>query len=196
MDSSERNVVQRLVDEMMPSASLGTPTSQEWALAVTEFEQDVNDIFSLVCPDLFRDGMKSIEKIQKEHPNHGGVQAWSSVFNGIGVIANRITIPHRDPAGRSEWYDLLLAAGTYDDAYLDVHDLGAQFTYKPGTVIAICGRLLRHGIDRWNGGERICYAHYMRNNVLHRQGIQSSSWVYEHIYFPYMSRKFVDRRGV
>src|SRR5208283_4480797 len=100
-----------------------------------------------------------------------------STFNGISVIVNRKTPLHRDPGGQMEWYDVLLAAGTYTTATLDVPDLGAHFSCKPGTVVVICGRVLQHGVKSWEGGERICYAHFMRNNVLNRQNIQNSSWV-------------------
>jgi hypothetical protein len=190
-----RNVMhmQSLEDEPGPSQTLSTPVTPAFLAAITETEGDINNIMSLVAPRLHSDGIESVECAKAEFPDHAGIHSWPSNFSGIGVIVNRKTPLHRDAAGRMEWYDILLAAGTYTTATLDVPDLGACFLYKPGTVVAICGRVFRHSVNSWVGGERICYAHYMRNNVLNRQGIQNSSWVEEKVYRDWMSPQYLRR---
>jgi hypothetical protein len=188
--------LQRLVDEPGPSRTLADPETTEWIAAITDTESDIDHIFSLIAPKLHRDGIRSLECSKVNFPDHPGVHSWPSSFSGIGIIVNRKTPLHRDPSGRMEWYDILLAAGTYTTATLDVADLGARFKYTPGTVVALCGRVFRHGVMSWEGGERICYAHYMRNNVLNRQEIQNSSWVEDKQYKEWMSQSYLSRQVV
>jgi hypothetical protein len=180
---------------MTPSQTISIPAALPWMNEISNTEQAVNHIFSLIAPKLHEDGMESVQKIKAAHPDHVGVQTWPSDFNGIGVIVNRITPVHRDKGGRMEWYDLLVAAGTYRSAKMILSDLGAELQYNPGTAVAVTGRLFRHGVATWEGGERICYAHYMRNNVLERLEIQNSSWVDEDIYRDWMSPNYLKRRA-
>jgi hypothetical protein len=180
---------------MTPSQTISIPVTLTWMDAIRDAEQDVNLLFSLIAPNLHNDGVKSVAKIKEANPDHVGVQTWPSDFNGIGVIVNRITPVHRDKGGRMEWYDLLVAAGSYTSAKLVLSDLGAELDYRPGTSVAVTGRLFRHGVATWEGGERICYAHYMRNNVLDRLEIQNASWVEEKTYTDWMSPKYLRRRA-
>ena len=185
---------QRLEDTMKPSANLEREAVQ-WCSKMRSVNDDINAIFALISPQLYADGITSLNETKMEYPDHQGVQTWNSAFSGISVIVNRKTITHRDQGGRAPWYDILFSAGTYKDAYLDVPDLGASFRYKPGTVIAICGRLLRHGVKSWEGGNRMCLAYFMRNNVLHRQGIQSAGWVEAALYQSQMSSGYLARHA-
>jgi hypothetical protein len=183
------------VDDITPSQTISNRAALPWMAAISGAEMDVNYIFSLISPELHQDGLLAADKIRANNPNHPGVQNWPSDFNGIGVIVNRITPIHRDKGGRIEWYDILWAAGTYQSARMVLSDLGAELQYDPGTLVAITGRLLRHGVRKWEGGERICYAHYMKNDVLDRLEIQNSSWVKEELYRSLMSPHYLQRRA-
>jgi hypothetical protein len=185
---------QRLIDGMKPSQSLSKDGVQDWLDGIAGAENDLNALMSLIAPDLYDTGKASISMIQEEHENHPNLSKWSSIFTGISVIVNRKTPPHRDAGGCIEWYDLLVAAGTYRKAYLKLHDLRGRLLYNPGTVVAVCGKLFRHSVEDWSGGERICYAHYMRNNVIYRQGLQKPVWVQEGHYVEAMSRAYVHRQ--
>ncbi|KAI5991059.1 hypothetical protein F5J12DRAFT_786395 [Pisolithus orientalis] len=50
-----------------------------------------------------------------------------------------------DPHSWSDWYDMLVMVGDYEDCVLDIPMLGLQFLYNPGTVVAFSSRLLQHG---------------------------------------------------
>jgi hypothetical protein len=71
--------------------------------------------------------------------------------------------------------DLLLSAGQDHKAQLHVPDIGAQFSYSPGCLIGILGHTLPHSVPDWGEGERICFAHFFRDNVHQRLGIQRPS---------------------
>jgi hypothetical protein len=178
---------------MTPSQSLTSPVATSWLETITDMEQDINSLLSLIAPDLLQAGMEAIKTLKKSNKDHDNLQLWPTAFSAIGVIVNRKTLAHRDQGGWKSCFDILVAAGTYKECYLEVADAGASFEYKPGTAIAICGKLLRHSVPRWNGGERICYAHYMRNNVHNRLQVEQSGWNKYSNYTQFMSRKFVHR---
>ena len=65
---------------------------------------------------------------------------------------------------------------------LDVQDLGLKLLYFPGTGVAITGKVLRHAVETWDGGERICQAQFMKDAVHDRLGRQRPDWVYHKDY--------------
>ena len=60
---------------------------------------------------------------------------------------------------------------------LDVHELGSRLSYPPGTGVAIVGKVLRHGVKAWDGGERVCQARFMKDAVHDRLGQSRPEWV-------------------
>src|SRR5215510_13654244 len=107
----------------------------------------MDSILKLVAPDLYIAGWNAVKKSMDQHCDQPNVMLWPCAFSSISVIANRKTIVHRDSGGWPACYDLLLAGGNYGIGTLDVPDLNAKFIYKPGTVIAISGKVLRHSIE-------------------------------------------------
>jgi hypothetical protein len=126
------------------------------------------------------------------HPN---VSLWPSFFSGIEVISNRITPPHRDAQAAFPVYDFLVSAGTHEQAWLELPDLKANLSYKPCTVVAICGKVLRHAVLDWAGGERLCIAHFIRDNVHKRLDIPRPEWVKNTCYLKMMDDVFITRQG-
>lgn len=110
-------------------------------------------------------------------------QDWQSVYSGISVISNRISPAHRDLSGRLEWYDTL--ANYYNGAstpLLSIKDLGLTLEYSSGTVAAFCGTVLEHEVKPWGDGDRICYAHFMRENARERLKVPPAGWATQNSY--------------
>jgi len=185
---------QRLVDQMGPSTSLFGENIRLWLTEITDTENDINLILSLIAPDLYHAGHEAMDQIHSSNP-HPLVKSWPSVFSGISVISNRKTIAHRDQGGWPACFDILLACGDYSDAKFELPDVGGRFLYTPGTVVAVCGKVLRHAVYGWRGGDRVCYAHFMRDNVHNRLGVKRSGWSSLHRYRAAMSDKFLGRLG-
>ena len=179
---------------MAESESLHSPYASRWLKGIADVENDLNLLFCLIAPELYATGADAIRQLQEAEHAHKNVKAWPSVFSGMSVISDRQTPFHRDKGGWPACYDLLVAAGIYEEGWLDVPDIGAKFSYLPGTAVAICGKLLRHGVQHSIGGQRLCYAHYMRNNVLNRMTIPQTSWVTFKSYTHYMSPAFHARQ--
>jgi hypothetical protein len=178
---------------MAPSVSLLEPGVSDFLVGIKDTEEAVNLIFSLISPDLYEAGKTAVDSLKEQHKHHKNVLRWPSVFGGLGLISNRITPDHRDVGGCFPWYDILVAAGDYTEAFLDMPDLRTRFAYTPGTVVAVCGKLLRHGVCEWRGGERLCYAHYQRGNVMDRLRQERPCWVKYQSYMKMMSHNFSRR---
>ncbi|KAG6325793.1 hypothetical protein ID866_13296 [Astraeus odoratus] len=51
-------------------------------------------------------------------------------------------------------------------------DLEAEFAYFPGTMIFIAGKVSKHEVSKWNKGERIALAFYMKDAVHDRLTVE------------------------
>ena len=157
----------------------------------------MNCIAVLICPELHLIASKAIQKLRQGQGLkkwHENVKLWPSIFSGIEVISNRITPDHRDGQSAPPVYDFLVSAGTHKEAWLDLPDLEAKLSYKPCTVIAISGKVLRHGVKDWEGGERICVAHFIRDAVHNRLQLPRPGWVNMADYRSMMAEPFLERQ--
>ncbi|KAI6154764.1 hypothetical protein BKA82DRAFT_41504, partial [Pisolithus tinctorius] len=100
------------------------------------------------------------------------LQHWLSVFTNVSVISNQTTPFHWDPHSQSNWYDMLVMVGNYEDCVLDIPMLGLQFLYNPGTVVAFSSQLLSSV-----GGNQCYFAYYMRDNIHNWIGIPCGDWM-------------------
>ncbi|KAI5993177.1 hypothetical protein EDC04DRAFT_2613445 [Pisolithus marmoratus] len=77
-----------------------------------------------------------------------GSTGWPSIYLGIDVIVNQETPPHQDQASAPSLLDLV-----------------------PGTMVFLAGKLLTHSVPKWEKGERIALAHYMKDAIHNRFGL-------------------------
>ena len=138
---------------------------------------------SIVYPDLYRAGRTVFEKIISDPSQVKEGEAvlevlklWMSSFSGYGIISNCKTPLHRDNNSQGAWFDLLTTIGPYSGSRLILQNLGLELQYESGTMVAVLGRIVRHGTTDCNGS-RVCIAQYMRDNVLDRFGIDSPGFV-------------------
>ncbi|KAG1898414.1 uncharacterized protein F5891DRAFT_955544, partial [Suillus fuscotomentosus] len=64
-----------------------------------------------------------------------------SIFLGLEVIVNHVTLSHHDPGGAPSHYDLLVSLGIGYDATFSIEDLEAKLGYGPGTMNFILGKV-------------------------------------------------------
>lgn len=168
---------------MVPSKALKDPRSTCWCRTMEEVEPIANALTSIIAPDIYHAGCNSIKEIkQTQLSKHTGesymenVSRWPSIYSGISVICNRTTEYHTDRGAYPSAFDLLLSCGTHLHCQIDVLELGASFPYNPGTALAMNGWFLQHGVKDWVGGDRVCYAHYIKKNVHHRTKVEEAGW--------------------
>lgn len=95
------------------------------------------------------------------------LEFWSSPFHCMQLIINRETLNHRDTSGWTFGYDLLATFGDYNNGVLSLPTIGINCEYNPGTVTALMGKLIVHGVAPVNG-ERFCFAQFVRPGVFVR----------------------------
>ena len=79
------------------------------------------------------------------------------------------------------WYDLLTTLGNYHGGTLQLRGLGVTLQYEPGTMVWIAGRMVQCGVPEVDG-ERVCRAHWMRDKVMEKLGIEDNSWMNKNVY--------------
>ena len=179
-------------DLLYVSSAVKTETAGDFLQATVTHNIICNTLTSLVAPQLYDVGLAAIQLIKEGHSlhrTHQNVDLWTSVWSGFALIVNRKTPFHRDQGGAPPDYDLLISSGTHTSCVLEVCDLGLTANYVPGTAIAIAGKVLRHGVRTWDGGERICQAHFIKDAVHDRLGLPRPDWV---LYDTYLDLAWAD----
>jgi hypothetical protein len=171
--------LQQLNEQLHTSTSLQRAQATVFMGRIGHAEWLCNAVTALVAPNLYEAGRQAIERVQlgqDMNRTHGNVALWPSVFTGMQIIANRTTPPHRDRGGAPTHYDLLLSAGTHVKAELCLPEFGTKLSYPPGTIVELCGKVFIHEVDDWEGGERVCVAHMMKDDVHDRLNVMRPSW--------------------
>jgi hypothetical protein len=157
----------------------------QWLETSNGFERLLNLTLSLIHPQLFKSGLDILLKLRVHGPTMEIAKQWQSVYTGIAIISNRITPSHRDTKGKPEWFDLLVNyAGADVKPQLLINDLGLALDYSSGTVVGLCGTIFEHEVKSWGDGDRVCYAHFMREAVRQSLGAADPGWVNRSIYLP------------
>jgi hypothetical protein len=141
---------------------------------------------SLIHPELHQQGKKVLQALHDLESTSTIASEWESVCTGIQVISNRITPGHRDSKGRPEWYDILTSFGDGSLPRLLISDLGLSLAYYPGSVVGLCGTIFEHEVRAWGSGDRVCYAHFMRETVRQRLGVPAAGWAMQETYAQYL----------
>ena len=94
------------------------------------------------------------------------------------------------------WLFSLVSAERHSNAWLDLPDIDAWLSYDPCTVVALCGKILHHGVDPNWTGERLCIAHFIRDNVHNRLKLEWPPWVLHNSYLSFMDNGFCIRQSV
>ncbi|KAG2084905.1 hypothetical protein BD769DRAFT_1374620, partial [Suillus cothurnatus] len=166
---------ERIQDPLVTSESYASADVQTWLAAVSTTEFFWNAITAAVSPELFQAGSAAISGARREAYSGSkkslAASQWPSVFSGLEIIVNRITLSHRDGGGSPTLYDLLISLGVGHAATIKLADVQAELDYFPGTMLYISGRVLEHSVGPWDNGERFVIAHFMKDKVHDRLGV-------------------------
>lgn len=103
-----------------------------------------NAITAFIAPELFEAGLAAASKVSSatlQSKKPAPTSQWPSVFSGIELIVNQVTLGHRDAGGASSHYDLLASFGIGHNATFRIKDLEAELDYFPGTLVSILGKV-------------------------------------------------------
>ena len=171
------------------SASLKPATGmRDWLQEVVLFSALTGGLLRVMHPELYTAGIQALGLLAAapEHVKEGDdvlaiLEVWSSPFSSYSIISNRTTPVHRDNTSRPAWYDMLVTLGTYEDGIFGLPGVGLSFRYGPGSVVALCGKLLKHEVPEVKG-DRVCFAFYMRDKVHDRLHIPAPGWMHVNYY--------------
>jgi hypothetical protein len=173
---------------LLPSLNLRTQLylgAPKWMKLSNDVETFLNLTLSLIHPDLYDSGLLMLQRLRQLEGTKDIALKWQSVCTGISIISNRRTPSHRDSKGRPEWYDTLVSySGEGARPLLSIKDLGLDLKYSSGTVVGLCGTILEHQVSSWGVGDRVCYAHFMRESVRQRLDVPPAGWVNRNRYLP------------
>ena len=80
-------------------------------------------------------------------------------------MSNRKTIYHWNVGGSPHWYDMLATMGQYVRTKFHLPSLNMALFYNPGTIVAIARKVLPHGVDSVEMGDRVCFTWSFREDV-------------------------------
>ncbi|KAI6141076.1 hypothetical protein BKA82DRAFT_3957899, partial [Pisolithus tinctorius] len=78
---------------------------------------------------------------------------WNSIYSSMSLMVNQNSPPHKDTNGQKVWLDTLLTVRRYAPLDFIVPELGMQFRYNSGTVLAMSGVALVHQVDGTDGDQ-------------------------------------------
>ena len=176
------------IGTLTTSRTLRPDGAQAWMKEIRPVEQLLDKLFASISPKLHHAVSKAMLRVRWDKLSIGSsswsedrivetARSWPGATPGITVISNRATICHLDVNGHKMWYDILVAAGTYTACQFRVVDLNLEIKYLPRTVIALNGGLFRHEVIKWEGGDRVCYAHWVRPTLLQALSVPFPLWV-------------------
>ncbi|KAI6046874.1 hypothetical protein EDC04DRAFT_2597662 [Pisolithus marmoratus] len=140
---------QRLEDKVYESSPLKKQVVRQWLKDISYAEEFWNTIADIVLPDLAQVGRDAISaKADWVITQSPCPIRWPSIYLGIDVIVNQEAPPHLDQASAPSLLNLV-----------------------PGTMVFLAGKLLTHSVPKWEKGERIALAHYMKDAVHNRFGL-------------------------
>ncbi|KAG1837478.1 hypothetical protein F4604DRAFT_1528074, partial [Suillus subluteus] len=66
---------------------------------------------------------------------------WPSIFSGLELIVNHVTLSHGNPGGAPSHYDMLVSLGIGHETMFVIEDIGVKLVYSPGTMVYIAGKV-------------------------------------------------------
>lgn len=168
------------------SSEIRTKSAGDFLRITASLDVLSDAITALVAPQQYDYGLATTMRLQAgDHLDrwHPIVNQWLSSWSGSSVIVNRKTPFHRDSGAAPSEYDLLFSGGTHTKCFLEVRELGLKLSYLPGSAVAIMGKVLRHGVESWEGGERICHARFVKDSIRDRMEQPRPDWVCHKDYF-------------
>jgi hypothetical protein len=179
-------IIQKLVYQgvldLEVAAELRKPPARAWVSAVGESLTLLGGLLRIINLAVFHTGISCIETISnsgqvaKREGLKDLLDIWTTPYTTASLMNNRDCPLHRDKGGNYSSMDLLTLVGPYEKANFEVPGLGYRFWYPSGTVIGLLGRVVQHSAVA--KGERLCWAQYLKENVLSTLGIDPPQWAY------------------
>lgn len=92
-------------------------------------------------------------------------------MEGRELIFNRQTPLHPDRSDHWESWACIMAIGPFKGGPLHIPSIGLRMEYWDGTMILLRGKILKHEVEAFSGGQRISIAHFTHRSFWKSCGV-------------------------
>ncbi|KAI6104915.1 hypothetical protein EDD16DRAFT_1443342, partial [Pisolithus croceorrhizus] len=142
----------------------------KWVDEMTEFHALLSGTLAVIHLWMYATGQEVLICLDAEARLWGDMDMcsmlpiWNSIYNSMSIMVNCMTPYHTDINGWKPWLDMLVTVGDYPPIDFVTPTLKLRFQYNLGTIIALSGSALEHGVG-YSDGNHACLAYYMQQNV-------------------------------
>jgi hypothetical protein len=132
----------------------------------------VNEGIRFTDPNHYEDAKKLRESVERKHPFAKALGKIDTlVYEGHQILLNIRSGEHVDRHDPKRSFAGLTAFGGHKGGYLVFPELGIRVRLEPRDGVFLRGRMLRHFVQDWEGGQRICIAHFTHSTVWRMEGM-------------------------
>lgn len=126
----------------------------------------VDRAISFMDPQHYRNAAKLKKKVEERFPfARMFADLDPCVYEGLEILLNVHTGLHTDRFDPFRGWALVYCAGNHTGGYLNLPHLGLRLRMLPGDMTMIRGRVLKHCVEDWSGGQRISIPHYTHSST-------------------------------
>jgi hypothetical protein len=133
----------------------------------------VNEVIRLLDPLFYR---KLLELNRRIVDQEAFVEAFKTVdillMEGREFLFNKHSAIHIDKNDPQMGWASLVALGTFRGGRMKMHQLGLTVRFEPGDMVMLRGRVLKHSVEEWDGGQRISIPHFTHSSVWEAFGMK------------------------
>ena len=123
-------------------------------------------------PAHYNDAKRLREEVEKRFPFTRALGALDPLlYEGQELLYNVMSDEHTDGFDPPGSYSLIAAAGNFQGGYLFFRHLGLRVRLEPGDIVMFRGRVLKHVVEVWTGGQRISIPHFTHSSVWKLMGM-------------------------
>ena len=95
------------------------------------------------------------------------------LFEGREFLFNRRSGLHTDRLDPQLGWAVLFALGNFKGGYVHLPHLGLRVRLEPGDMVLVRGRVVKHEIEDWEGGQRIGVPHFTHTSLWREFGMEA-----------------------
>jgi hypothetical protein len=131
-----------------------------------------NEALRLMDPKHYAHAVELRRRVEAEYPFARALGAVDPlVYEGQEILYNVQSPTHTDGSDPQRGWALIYCAGDHEGGYLYMPHLGLRVRMRPGDMVKVRGRVIKHCVEDWSGGQRISIPHFTHSSVWRMMGM-------------------------
>jgi hypothetical protein len=131
-----------------------------------------NEFLRLTEPKHYEDAVKLRKEVEECFPWTRAFGAMDPlVYEGHELLFNVQSFEHTDRWDPQRSWAIIYCAGSHEGGYLYLPHLGLRVRMGPGDMVMIRGRVLKHMVEEWSGGQHISIPHFTHSSIWRMMGM-------------------------